>query len=241
MFVSPIEITALYRASSILSNSFAKSTGQLAKTDRLDALILAHFGEAVRPPIRPLRDTDSQALSAMLTAEKNCLSRAAPEVGRRIQDHIAWLQQEIHDLDTDLQHKIHQSPVWREQDNLLRSVPGVGPQVSLTLLADLPELGTLSRKQIAALVGVAPFSRDSGPHRGRRTVWGGRAVVRAALYMGALVASRWNPVLRDFYQRLLAAGKPKKLALTACMRKLLTVLNSMARSGLRWDPNVATS
>ena len=160
---------------------FAKSTGQLAKTDRLDALILAHFGEAVRPPIRPLRDADTQALSAllsrrrqvsaMLTAEKNRLSRAAPEVGRRIQDHIAWLQQEIHDLDTDLQHKIHQSPVWREQDNLLRSVPGVGPQVSLTLLADLPELGTLSRKQIAALVGVAPFSRDSGPHRGRRTVW----------------------------------------------------------------------
>ena len=230
---------------------FAKSTGQLAKTDRLDALILAHFGEAVRPPIRPLRDADTQALSAllsrrrqvsaMLTAEKNRLSRAAPEVGRRIQDHIAWLQQEIHDLDTDLQQKIHQSPVWREQDNLLRSVPGVEPQVSLTLLADLPELGTLSRKQIAALVGVAPFSRDSGPHRGRRTVWGGRAVVRAALYMGALVASRWNPVLRDFYQRLLAAGKPKKLALTACMRKLLTVLNSMARSGLRWDPNVATS
>ena len=162
---------------------FAKSTGQLAKTDRLDALILAHFGEAVRPPIRPLRDADTQALSAllsrrrqvsaMLTAEKNRLSRAAPEVGRRIQDHIAWLQQKIHDLDTDLQHKIHQSPVWREQDNLLRSVPGVGPQVSLTLLADLPELVTLSRKQIAALVGVAPFSRDSGPHRGRRTVWGG--------------------------------------------------------------------
>ena len=160
---------------------FAKSTGQLAKTDRLDALILAHFGEAVRPPIRPLRDADTQALSAllsrrrqvsaMLTAGKNRLSRATPEVGRRIQDHIAWLQQEIHDLDTDLQHKIHQSPVWREQDNLLRSVPGVGPQVSLTLLADLPELGTLSRKRIATLVGVAPFSRDRGPHRGRRNVW----------------------------------------------------------------------
>ena len=177
----------------------------------------------------------------MLTAEKNRRSRATPEVGRRIQDHIAWLRQEIHDLDTDLRHRIHQSPVWREQDNLLRSVPGVGPQVSLTLLANLPELGTLSRKQVAALVGVAPFSRDSGPHRGRRTVWGGQAVVRAALYMGALVASRWNPVLRDFYQRLLAVGKPKKLALPACMRKLLTVLNSMARSGQRWDPTVATS
>ena len=165
----------------------------------------------------------------------------APEIGRRIQDHIAWLVQEIDDLDSDLRHKIHQSPVWREQHNLLRSVPGVGPQVSLTLLAHLPELGTLSRKQIAALVGVAPFSRDSGPHRGRRTIWGGRAVVRAALYMGALVASCWNPVLRDYYQRLLAAGKPKKLALTACMRKLFAVLNRMVMSGLRWDPNVATS
>ena len=131
--------------------------------------------------------------------------------------------------------------MWREQGNLLRSVPGVGPQVSLTLLANLPEPGTLSRDQIAALVGVAPFNRDSGPHRGRRTIWGGRAVVRAALYMGALVASRWNPVLRDFYQCLLAAGKPKKLALTACMRKLLTALNMMAKNGLRWKPNVATS
>ncbi len=214
---------------------FAKSTGQLAKTDRLDAMVLAHFAEAVRPPIRPLRDAETQVLSAVLArrrqvssiilAEKNRLSRAIPEVSPRIQAHINWLEQELNDLDSDLRRTVRHSPVWRDKDQLLRSVPGVGDQVSITLLADLPELGTLNRKQIAALVGVAPFSRDSGPHRGKRTVWGGRARVRAALYMGALVASRWNPVIRNFYQRLLAAGKPKKVALTACMRKLLTILN----------------
>ena len=150
--------------------------------------------------------------------------------------HISWLKQELDDLDTDLRQRIKGSPVWREKDDLLRSVPGVGPQVSLTLLAYLPELGTLNRKQVAALVGVAPFNRDSGPYRGKRSVWGGRATVRSTLYMGALVASRFNPVLRDFYQRLLEAGKPKKVALTACARKLLTILNSMARTGVHWDP-----
>ena len=225
---------------------FAKSTGQLAKTDRLDAQILAHFGEAVRPPMRPLRDADTQALGAVLArrkqvmdilvAEKNRLGRAAPEVRPRIEAHIEWLKQELGYLDTDLRQKIESSPLWREKDDLLRSVPGVGPQVSLTLLAYLPELGTLNRKQIAALVGVAPFNRDSGPHRGKRSVWGGRATVRSTLYMGALVASRSNPVLREFYQRLLEAGKPKKVALTACARKLLTILNSMARTGGHWDP-----
>ena len=230
---------------------FAKSTGQLAKTDRLDAMVLAHFGEALRPPIRPLRDSETQILSAVLarrrqvssiiTAEKNRLSRAIPEVAPRIEAHISWLEQELHDVDGDLQRTVRNSPVWREKDQLLRSVPGVGKQVSITLLADLPELGTLSRKQIAALVGVAPFNRDSGPHRGKRTVWGGRARVRAALYMGALVASRWNPVIRDFYQRLLAAGKPKKLALTACMRKLLTILNCMLKKGQAWNPSLSTS
>ena len=198
---------------------FAKSTGQLAKTDRLDAQVLAHFGEAVRPAIRPLRDADTRELGAMLArrrqvmdilvAEKNRLGRATAQVRPRIESHIGWLRQELNDLDTDLRNRIHRSPLWREKDDLLRSVPGVGPQVSLTLLAFLPELGTLNRKQIAALVGVAPFSRDSGPHRGKRSVWGGRATVRSALYMGALVASRRNPVLREFYQRLLEAGKPK--------------------------------
>ncbi len=230
---------------------FAKSTGQLAKTDRLDAQILAHFGEAVRPPMRPLRDADTQALAAlvarrrqvltMLTAENNRLSRAVPAVHPYIQDHIAWLEQERNNLDADLSDQIRQSPVWREKDDLLRSVPGVGQQVSLTLLANLPELGTLSRKQVAALVGVAPFSRDSGPHRGRRTVWGGRATVRATLYMGALVATRCNPIIREFYQRLLTAGKPKKVALTACMRKLLTILNSMVKNNEHWDPTPTSS
>lgn len=230
---------------------FAKSTGQLAKTDRLDAMVLAHFGEALRPPIRPLRDAETQILSAVLarrrqvssivTAEKNRMSRAIPDVAPRIEAHISWLEQELQDLDGDLQRTVRNSPVWREKDQLLRSVPGVGKQVSITLLADLPELGSLSRKQIAALVGVAPFSRDSGPHRGKRTVWGGRARVRAVLYMGALVASRWNPVIRSFYQRLLAAGKPKKLALTACMRKLLTILNCMLRKGQAWNPGISAS
>ena len=200
----------------------------------------------MRPPMRPLRDNETQVLGAVLArrwqvmnilvAEKNRLSRAAPEVRPRIEAHISWLKQELDDLDTDLRQRIKRSPVWREKDDLLRSVPGVGPQVSLTLLAYLPELGTLNRKQVAALVGVAPFNRDSGPYRGKRSVWGGRATVRSTLYMGALVASRFNPVLRDFYQRLLEAGKPKKVALTACARKLLTILNSMARTGVHWDP-----
>ena len=229
---------------------FAKSTGQLAKTDRLDARVLAHFGEAVRPPMRPLRDADTQILgaalarrkqvTAILAAEKNRMSRAIPEVRPRIQAHITWLEQELKDLDGDLRESIRSSPVWREKDQLLRSVPGVDEQVSVTLLAELPELGTLGRKQIAALVGVAPFSRDSGPHRGKRAVWGGRARVRVALYMGALVASRWNPVIRDFYQRLQAAGKPKKLALAACMRKLLIILNCLVKTREHWNPEVRT-
>ena len=223
---------------------FAKATGKLAKTDTLDAAVLAHFGEAVKPVVRPLRDAETQALNSlaarrhqvvsMLVSERNRLSVAATAVRPRIEAHIEWLQGELDDLDKDLRQTIRQSPVWREKDNLLRSVPGVGQQVSLTLLAYLPELGTLNRKQIAALVGVAPFNRDSGTLRGRRTIWGGRARVRAVLYMGALVAARCNPVIRDFYQRLLAAGKPKKLALTACMRKLLVILNSMLKHRSEW-------
>ena len=223
---------------------FAKATGKLAKTDALDAAVLTHFGEAVRPAVRPLRDAETQALNSlaarrhqmmsMLVSERNRLSVAAAAVRPRIEAHIEWLQDEMEDLDNDLRQTIHQSPVWREKDDLLRSVPGVGPQVSLTLLAYLPELGTLNRRQIAALVGVAPFNRDSGSLRGRRTVWGGRAKVRAALYMGALVAARYNPVISDFYHRLLVAGKPKKLALTACMRKLLVILNSMLRHRSAW-------
>ena len=224
---------------------FAKATGRLAKTDTLDAAVLAHFAEAVRPPLRPLRDVETQELNSlvarrqqvmtMLVAERNRLSSTAMAVRPRIEAHIAWLKHELDDLDQGLRQTIRQSPVWREKDDLLRSVPGIGDQISLTLLAYLPELGTLNRRQIAALVGVAPFNRDSGILRGKRTVWGGRARVRTALYMGAMVASRFNPVIRNFYQRLLSDGKPKKLALTACMRKLLTILNSMLKHGTSWN------
>ena len=227
---------------------FAKATGRLAKTDALDAQVLAHFAEAVRPPVRQLRDDDAQELNAMTTrrnqvmtmlvAEKNRLSRSIPAVRPSIQAHIAWLDQELKDLDDGLRQTLRRSPVWREKDDLLRSVPGVGEQLALTLLAYLPELGTLNRKQIAALVGVAPINRDSGTMRGRRAVWGGRARVRTVLYMGALVASRRNPVIRAFYQRLLDAGKSKKAALTACMRKLLVILNAMVKSGQHWDPEI---
>ena len=230
---------------------FAKATGRLAKTDALDAQVIAHFAEAVRPPVRPLPDADTQELHSlttrrnqvitMLVAEKNRLGRAGRAVRPRIQSHIEWLEQELDGLDGGLQKTLRRSPVWREKDDLLRSVPGVGEQFSLTLLAHLPELGRLDRKQIAALAGVAPMNRDSGIMRGRRTVCGGRARVRAVLYMGALVASRHNPVIRSFYQRLLGAGKPKKLALTACMRKLLTILNGMARSGQHWNPRIVKS
>ena len=230
---------------------FARATGKLAKTDALDAQVLAHFAEAVRPSVRPLRDADTQELNslttrpnqlvAMLVSEKNRLGRASYSVRPSIQSHITWLEQELSDLDNDLREALRRSPVWREKDDLLRSVPGVGEQLSLSLLAYLPELGTLNRKQIAALVGVAPFNRDSGPRRGKRSVWGGRIRVRATLYMAALSASRYNPVLRVFYQRLLAAGKPKKVALTACMRKLLTILNAMIKSGQHWTPQINTS
>ena len=224
---------------------FAKATGRLAKTDSLDAAVLAHFVEAVRPPLRPLRDAETQSLNSlvarrqqvmvMLVAERNRLSNGAMAVRPSIETHIAWLKQELDDLDQGLRQTLRQSPVWLEKDDLLRSVPGIGDQISRTLLAYLPELGTLNRRQIAALVGVAPFNRDSGTLRGKRTVWGGRARVHTALYIGAMVASRFNPVIRDFYQRLLSAGKPKNLALTACMRKLLVILNSMLKYGSSWN------
>ena len=223
---------------------FAKATGTLAKTDTLDAGGLAHFADAVRPEVRPLKDAETQALNSlvarrhqvmsMLVSEKNRLGTAIGAVSPRIEAHIAWLEQELSDLDKGLRQTLRRSPVWREKDDLLRTVPGVGEQISLTLLANLPELGTLNRRQIAALVGVAPYNRDSGTLRGKRAVWGGRSRVRAVLYMGALVASRHNPAIRDFYQRLLAAGKPKKVALVASMRKLLVILNGMLKHGSPW-------
>ena len=228
---------------------FAKATGTLAKTDTLDAGVLAHFADAVRPEVRPLKDAETQVLNSltarrhqvmtMLVSEKNRLGTAigavSPRaVSPRIEAHIAWLEQELSDLDQGLRQTLRRSPVWREKDDLLRTVPGVGEQISLTLLANLPELGTLNRREIAALVGVAPYNRDSGALRGKRAVWGGRSRVRAVLYMGALVASRHNPAIRDFYQRLLAAGKPKKVALVACMLKLLVILNAMLKHGSPW-------
>lgn len=226
------------------ARDFARATGTLAKTDVLDARVLAHFGEAVRPRVSPVPDEQARELSAilarrrqvvgMLVAERNRLEGGVPAVLGRIRAHIEFLEAELSDLDDDLDRAIQESPVWREKDALLRSVPGVGPVVSTTLLAELPELGTLTHKQLAALVGVAPLNRDSGTFRGRRTVWGGRARVRAALYMGTIAATRFNAAIKAFYERLLAAGKPKKVALTACMRKLLTILNSMLRHGTRW-------
>lgn len=223
---------------------FAKATGQLAKTDALDAHVLAHFADVVRPEPRPLPDAQTQELAAlvtrrrqlieMLTAEKNRLTSARVVVREQLRAHITWLEQALGQADTDLADAIRQSPLWREKEELLRSVPGIGPVLTTTLLANLPELGTLTHKQIAALAGVAPLNRDSGMLRGKRTVWGGRAQVRAALYMAAIVAARFNPIIRAFYQRLCGAGKAKKVALVACMRKLLTIVNAMLKHRTSW-------
>jgi transposase len=229
---------------------FAKAVGQLAKTDALDAQVLARFGEVVRPAPRPLPDADARALAAlvarrrqvlgMLTAERQRLGTARPPVRDRVRAHVAWLEQELADLDDDLRRRVRGSPIWREREDLLRSVPGIGPVVATTLLAELPELGALDRKRLAALVGLAPLNRDSGTLRGKRVVWGGRGRVRAALYMAALVAVRFNPVLRAFYARLLRAGKAKKVALTAAMHKLLLILNAIVHAGTPWrHPSVA--
>jgi transposase len=181
--------------------------------------------------------TRRRQLLDMLTAERNRLEHAVGPIRRSLVDHIRWLERRVAAADRDLDDTIARSPVWRAKEDLLRSMPGVGPVVSRTLLADVPELGHLNRKQIAALIGVAPLARDSGTLRGKRMVWGGRAPVRAVLYMGALVATRRNPVIRAFYRRLLAAGKPKKVALIACMRKLLTILNAMMRTSTTWQQN----
>lgn len=223
---------------------FAKASGHLAKTDQLDAKVLAHFGEALQPPLRPLPDAAQQALSAllarrrqvldMLVAERNRLHTAAAPVHARIERHIAWLQTELDDLEVELEQALQASPVWQATENLLRSVPGVGPVTARTLLADLPELGTLDPKPLAVLVGVAPLNADSGRKQGKRHIWGGRADVRSTLYMATLSATRFNPVIRAFYQRLLKAGKRKKVALVAAMHKLLTILNAMVKQQTPW-------
>lgn len=223
---------------------FAKSLGRLAKTDEIDAKLLALFGERVRPQVRVLKDEQTIVLEALLSrrrqliemmvAEQNRLTHARGKVRKSIEQTISFLRKQLKKLDEDLNDAIQQSPIWREKEALFRSVPGVGPQMVATLFASLPELGQLNRREVSALVGVAPFNRDSGALRGRRTIYGGRANVRATLYMATLVATRHNRSIRTFYERLLAQNKPKKLALVACMRKLLVILNTMARTNEPW-------
>jgi transposase len=223
---------------------FAKAVGRLAKTDRIDAAVLAHFAEAIRPEPRPIADEQARELTAvllrrrqllaMITAEGNRVCTAPKAVGRRIEAHLRWLRKELTRANEDLARTVRESPVWREKDDLLRSVPGVGPTLSATLLAELPELEHLDRRRLAALVGVAPLNRDSGTLRGIRTVWGGRSGVRTTLYMATLCATRHNPAIREFYGRLCAKGKPKKVALTACMRKLLVILGAVLRNRTPW-------
>jgi transposase len=224
---------------------FAKATGRLAKTDRLDAGVLAHFAAALRPAAQALPSAAQQHLSGllarrrqiveMLVAERNRLHTVLPTLAERIQNHILWLEVELDDLERELQRCIEQSPLWQVEQDLLQSVPGVGPVTARTLLADLPELGHLSAKQLAVLVGVAPLNRDSGRLRGKRHVWGGRTQVRSALYMATVSGVRCNPVLRNFYQRLVNAGKPKKVALVAAMHKLLSILNAMMKHQTHWQ------
>ena len=225
---------------------FARATGQLAKTDALDAKAIARFAEAIKPEPRPVPDEQARALGELVARRRQVIEMMTAERNRRrqlssrrliksVDRLLAVLQKELSELEQEVGEGIRGTPAWRERDELLRSVPGIGNVVARTLIADLPELGRLGRKQIAALVGIAPLNRDSGRMHGKRTTWGGRAKVRSALYMAALVASRRNPVLKAFYQRLISFGKPKKLALIAVMRKLLTILNAMVRDNKRWQ------
>jgi len=231
------------------ARDFAKATGRLAKTDKIDAQVLAFFGQQLRPEAKPLKDEQTQELSAlmsrrsqligMLVMEKNRLSSSFGSIRDDIEKNIEWLEERLDEINTRLGQMVRQSPLWREQDNLLRSVPGVGEVLSTALLANLPELGKLNRRSIAALVGVAPMNCDSGKFRGKRRVWGGRSNVRSILYMAIMTAIRFNPVIKKFYERLRNAGKPHKVAATAAMRKLLTTLNAMIRSGQPWSYNAS--
>ena len=233
------------------ARNFARATGQLAKTDVIDARVLAHFAEAIRPPVRILPDGQTRELAQwvqrrhqiveMLTAERNRLRAMLGAAKRDIEEHIDWLEKRLTRLDSELEASIARHPLWNELSTLLCSVPGIGPVVSATLIANLPELGSLSHKQIAALAGVAPLNRDSGQTRGHRTTWGGRAPVRSVLYLACVVGIRFNPVVRRFYQRLKKAGKPTKVALVACMHKLLISLNAMAKTKTPWQPSVVAN
>ena len=231
------------------ARDFAKSLGRLAKTDKIDAAVLARFSEAVRPEPRQLADEQTiqlQALMArrrqlleMLVAEKNRVSLSHRKVRPRLIEHVQWLENELDEIDKNLREELQKSAIWREKDDLLRSVPGVGMVTSTTLLAELPELGRLNRKKIAALVGVAPYNCDSGNMHGKRAIWGGRAAVRTALYMATLSATRYNAVIRAHYKQLKDKGKSSKVALVACMRKLLTILNAIIHSGDPWSEKLA--
>jgi transposase len=234
------------------TRDFAKAAGLLAKTDRIDAAALARFAEAMKPEIRPIPDAAAQELGAlivrrrqvvqMLTAEKNRRQIAPKRLHKDIDRHVAWLEEALRRLDEELQETIRNSPVWREKDDLLQSVAGIGPKTSAVLIAELPELGRLDRREIAKLAGVAPMNRDSGRYRGERHIQGGRAMVRSALYMATLTAIRFNPVIAAFYRRLRDDGKKFKVAVTACMRKLLVRLNAMLRDRVPWrdkSPQIA--
>lgn len=233
------------------ARDFARATGQLAKTDRLDAFVLARLGAVLQPAVRPLKSAETQELEAlvtrraqlveMLTAERLRLQQAQQQrrqaIVKDLKAHISWLQKRLDQCGDDLSQRLRSSPLWRETDQRLQSVPGIGPITSLVLIAELPELGQLSNKQIVALCGLAPHARDSGKWHGKRATRGGRARVRAALYMAALVATKYNLVIKTFYCRLLQMGKQKKVALTACMRKLLVTINAMFRNQTSWQPS----
>ena len=227
---------------------FAKAMGVLAKTDQIDAQVIARFGERIKPDLRPLKDEETQELSAlsarrrqltgMLVMEKNRLSSCKNAARKSIQEHIAWLENCIKQIDKDMDTRIKKSPIWQEKAEILTSFKGIGPVNTRTLLAELPELGTINKKKISVLVGVAPLNSDSGVKIGKKIIWGGRAHVRSVLYMAAVSAIKSNPVIKTFYRRLIASGKKPKIALTACMHKILIILNSMLRTHTLWNPEL---
>ena len=232
------------------ARDFAKATGQLAKTDQVDAAVLAAFAKAIRPQARPLKDADTRALDDMVSRRRQLIdirvqetlrlgTAASKPMQKSLNKHIAWLGKQIIELDNDLTKRLRESDVWRAKDDLLRGIPGVGAVTTRTMLAKCPELGTLNRREIAALTGVAPLANDSGKHRGKRFVWGGRADVRAVLYMATVSAIRCNDTIKVFAERLKKAGKPPKVVIVACMRKLLTIMNSMLKNNTPWNPKIA--
>ena len=232
------------------ARDFAKATGQLAKTDKVDAAVLAEFAKKIRPQVRPLKDADTRALNDMVSRRRQLIdmrvqetlrlgTAASKPLEKSLNKHIAWLDKQIAEIDTDLTKRLRESDIWRTKDDLLRGIPGVGPVTTLTMLAKCPELGKLNRREIAALIGVAPLANDSGKHCGKRFVWGGRAEVRAVLYMAAVSAIKHNDAIKAFAERLRKTGKPPKVVIVACMRKLLTMMNSMLKNNTPWNPKIA--